>query len=188
MTDHDAPIDDDEALRLAGVDPAQLGEMPLRELREVRDRTVETETGLSYLRRLVQGPLDLVRRELEHRASGQRADVSALVEGLPSVLAEHTTSTGGGRLPRTLEPSEIDPVLAGELEALTRGGTRIAELPDADDEELVALAADLDQLERRVSLQRRALHRTIDLLNGELARRYRTGEATVEGALSDRAD
>lgn len=188
MTDSDAPIDDAEALELAGIDPERVAELPIAELREGRDHAVETETGLSYLRRLVQGPLDLVRRELERRASGEHADIATLVEDLPSVLAETSAHSAGGRLPRTLEPGEIDPELAAELDGLIRGGTRIAELPDAGDAELVDLAKDLDVLERKVSRKRRALHRTIDLLNGELARRYSTGEVTVESALADPAE
>ena len=36
-----------------------------------------------------------------------------------------------------------------------------------------------------MSRKRRLLHRTIDLLNAELARRYGSGELTPEGALAD---
>jgi hypothetical protein len=39
-----------------------------------------------------------------------------------------------------------------------------------------------------VSLKRRLLHRTIDLLNAELARRYGSGELTPEGALAEAGD
>ena len=174
---------DDADLELVGLVTADLPGLSLGDLRSRRDETIEAETGLSYLRRLVQGPLDLVRRELERRAEGGHGDVAQLVEDLPGVLAEHGRS-GGGRLPRTLEPTEIDPELAGDLDRLTRGGSIVADLPARSDEELVALATDLDALERTVSGRRRRLHRTIDVLNGELARRYRSGDATVEGTLS----
>lgn len=167
-----------------GLRTADLPGVDLPELRRLRDAAVETETGLSYLRRLVQGPLDLVRRELDERAAGRRSDVADLVEQLPGVLTEHVGGGASGRLPRTLEPTEIDPELAAELQRLTGGGARIAEVPASADDELVALANELDALERQVSQRRRRLHRTIDVLNGELARRYRSGEATVEGALS----
>jgi hypothetical protein len=183
---HDMPPPDaeDNELELAGVRTADLPELPLAELRTLRDQAVATETGMSYLRRLVQGPLDLVRRELDRRAEGDRSDVSQLIEDLPAILAEHGRSAGTSRLPLTLEPSEVDAELAGELDRLTKGGTLIAGLPDEDDDELVELAAGLDALERTVSKRRRRLHRTIDVLNGELARRYRSGDATVEGTLS----
>ena len=183
---HDTTSDsgDDADLELAGLRAADLPGLTLPDLRAHRDEAVEAETGLSYLRRLVQGPLDLVRLELDRRAEGSRADVAQLVDDLPGVLAETGRGGGGGRLPRTLEPTEIDPELAGELDRLTKGGTFVAELPTHADDELVVLASELDALERTVSQRRRSLHRTIDVLNGELARRYRSGDATVDGTLS----
>ncbi len=176
---------DDAELELPGLRAADLPDLPIDDLRARRDQAVATETGISYLRRLVQGPLDLVRRELDRRAQGQRADLSTLVEELPEILAEHGRAGGTSRLPLTLEPSEVDPELAGELDRLTRGGTLIAGLPDDSDEELVGLASGLDALERKISIRRRRLHRTIDVLNGELARRYRSGDTTVEDTLSN---
>ncbi|MCU0309815.1 MAG: hypothetical protein MUE36_02585 [Acidimicrobiales bacterium] len=176
-TDLSAERGDDD---LAGLD--------LGELRARRDDAVTTETGLSYLRRLVQGPLDLVRAELEHRAAGDERDLATLVEQLPEVLTETGRGGAGGRLPRSLEPSSVDPEMAAELDRLTQGGALVAELPSATNDALVALAGELDALERRVSDRRQQLHREIDALNGELAERYRSGAATVDGALSSRPE
>ncbi|MCD9625362.1 hypothetical protein [Rhabdothermincola salaria] len=187
-TDDTPTPDGDSALELDGIGAEDLPALSLVELRQRRDAAVGTETGLSYLRRLVQGPLDLVRGELESRAGGERRDLAGLVEGLGEVLSESGRGTAGGRIPMALEPSEIDPELAAELQRVTRGGTRTAEVAAAADDELVAFAAELDTLERQVSARRRRLHRTIDVLNGELARRYRSGEATVESALSSPAE
>ena len=184
MSDNDATIDDRSALQVAGLSPDGLDAVGLPALRRARDGAVETETGLSYLRRLVQAPLDMVRGELERRAAGETSDLASLVDDLPRILSEHS-GPGAGRMPQTLEPTEVDPELAAELEAVTQGGMRIAMLPTASDDELVELAGALDELERRVSLKRRLLHRTIDLLNAELARRYGSGELTPEGALAD---
>jgi hypothetical protein len=187
-TDDTPTPEGDGALELDGIGVDDLPTVSLVELRHRRDAAVSTETGLSYLRRLVQGPLDLVRGELESRAGGERHDLAGLVEGLTDVLSESGRGTAGGRIPMALEPSEIDAELAAELQRVTHGGLRTAEVATADDDELVAFAADLDALERLVSARRRALHRTIDVLNGELARRYRSGEATVESALSSPAE
>src|SRR6478735_5292617 len=186
MSDNDAPIDEGTALQVVGLAPDQLVALPLADLRRARDGAVETETGLSYLRRLVQAPLDMVRGELERRAAGEPSDLATLVDDLPRILSEHSGS-GGGRIPHTLQPTEIDPELAAELDTVTEGGMRIAMLPTASDDELVQMAGSLDSLERRVSRKRRLLHRTIDLLNAELARRYGSGELTPEGALAESA-
>jgi hypothetical protein len=184
MSENDGPIDETSALEIVGLTPDGLQGIDAPALRSARDRALEIETGLSFLRRKVQTPLDMVRGELERRAEGHPSDLAALVEDLPRVLSEHSGS-GGGRQPQTLEPTEVDPELAAELDELTDGGMRIALLPSSGDDELVELAASLDGLERRVSRRRRMLHRTIDLLNAELARRYGSGEVTVDGALAD---
>lgn len=189
----DATVDDatgdddtaDDATADGVLDPTALD---LPGLRARRDAAVQAETGLSYLRRLVQGPLDLVRHELVARAGGAPRDVAALVADLPVVLAETGPRASGGRLPRTLVPTEVDAELAGELDHLTGGGSLLAGLPTATDDDLVVLVERLDDLERRVSARRRHLQRTIDGLNAELADRYRRGEATVEGALSAHPD
>ena len=185
MTENVAPIDDNTALQVVGLSPDDLPGLELGELRHARDEAVTTETGLSYLRRMAQAPLDMVRHELARRATGQHAELSDLIDDLPNVLSEHTGSEGGGRLPLAMAPTTVDHELSAELDSLTDGGMRIATLPSATDDELVALAGSLDTLERRVSLRRRTTHRIIDLLNGELARRYGSGELTVDDALAD---
>jgi hypothetical protein len=179
---------DDTETSDTGPSEDELAALGLDELRSRRDEAVADENGLSYLRRLVQGPLDVVRAELERRAGGERRDLAELVEDLPGVLTESARGGGGGRLPRDVDPERVDPEVRAELDRITRGGSRTAALDGADDDELVAYAAELDALEREVSGRRRALHRTIDLLNGELARRYRSGEATVESALASPAE
>lgn len=184
MSDNDAPIDDTTALEVVGLTPEGLPGVEPDALREARDEAVSIETGLSFLRRMVQTPLDLVRRDLELRANGEASDLASLVEDLPRLLSEHS-GPGGGRQPQTLEPTQVDPELSAELDRLTEGGMRVALLPSSSDDELVELAAGLDDLERRVSRRRRVLHRTIDLVNAELARRYGTGEVTVDGALAE---
>ncbi len=182
MTENEGPIEDGDALAMVELTPESLTDIELGALRAARDRAVGTETGLSYLRRMVQGPLDLVRGELERRAGGGHADLADLVEDLPRILSE-SGGPGGGRLPQTLQPGDVDPALSARLDAITAGGMRIADVPTESDEELVALAGELDTLERTVSRRRRIMHRAIDLLNVELAGRYRSGAATVDGAL-----
>lgn len=160
-----------------------LSALSVADLRRLRAECAAVETGLSYLRRMVQGPLDIVRREQDRRARGEHdTGLSDLVEELPEILADGPRAAGLGRLPQALEPTEIDPALRAELDALVGDG-RVAAVTTMDDEELAALARGLADFEARVSARRRAFHERIDALQAELTRRYRTGEASVESLL-----
>ena len=170
--------------RLLGPDfLADLEDRPIEEIRSMRAECVEVETGLSYLRRMVQGPLDIINRELVRREVGVRADRSTLIEELPGILAEGPRPSGVGRLSQQLEPTEIDPELAGELDVILGGGV-IGEVTVLDDEALLDLQRRLEAFELRVSDRRHAYFDQIDALQAELTRRYRTGEATVDGLLT----
>ena len=61
-----------------------LGQISLDELRERRKEAEQEETDLSYMRRLLQGRLDILRAELARRAG----DGSDLMDALPQILAD----------------------------------------------------------------------------------------------------
>lgn len=154
----------------------------LAELRALRGDCTEVEAGLSLLRRLVQGHLDIVGTELERRAAGAPpGDRSELLARLPEVLADRTSTTGPGRLSQVLAPDALDPGLETELSALVAG---VADPALLDDAALRDLVAGLSALEQRVSEQRRALFDRIDALQREIARRYRDGDASVDALLT----
>ena len=70
------------------LDPAFLdgmGSRPMAEVRRLRRQAEQEEVNLSYTRRLLQGRLDIVRRELQRRADN---DGRSLVDLLPEILAE----------------------------------------------------------------------------------------------------
>ena len=154
----------------------------LQEVRSRRDTATEIETGLSYLRRIVQGRLDIVVAEQGHRDHGERADVSELVDELPSILSGNVHAPGLGRLPTHIAPGEIDHELERRLEEILPA-SHLANLPDLSDEELRGAATGLTEFERSVSMQRRAVLDVLDRLQDEIVRRYRTGEATVDSLL-----
>jgi hypothetical protein len=170
--------------RILGAD--YLGDVerrPMAEVRSMRAECQEIETGLSYLRRLVQGRLDIVGMELTRRADGgDPGDLPDLIAHLPEVLSDRTHAPGVGRLPQIMAPGELPPELEDELEQITGAG-RLAELPSAGDDELRALADALATFEHKVSGQRQALFDRIDALQAEITRRYKTGEATVDALL-----
>jgi hypothetical protein len=167
------------------LDPAHLvglAQRPLDEVRSLRRECLEYETGLSYLRRRVQGSIDIIEGELERRAGGAADTSGELVDALPGLLADSARPPGLGRLTASLEPVELDHEAVRRYEALVGGGD-VAHVTGAGVAELHQLLRDLQDIEREVSHERHAFHNRIDALQAELTRRYRTGEASVDSLL-----
>jgi hypothetical protein len=168
------------------LDPGYLGDLasrPMDEVRAMRTECQEVETGLSLLRRLVQGRLDIVGLELTRRAEGgDPADLPALIARLPEVLSDRTHAPGVGRLPQMMAPGELPAELEAELDAIVGAG-HLADLPSVDDDHLRSMADDLAAFEQKVSGHRHDLFERIDALQAEITRRYKTGEATVDSLL-----
>jgi hypothetical protein len=166
--------------------PDYLGNLEQRaiaDVRQMRTECQEIETGLSYLRRLIQGRLDIVGAERQRRAEGREpGDLADLISQLPEILSDRTRSPGFGRLPQLLAPGETDPELTARLDTIL-GGHDLESLATLSDDDLVRLREDLDALERELSDRRRELFDRIDALQAEITRRYRTGEASVESLL-----
>ena len=95
-------------------------------------------------------------------------------------LSTHLTG-GSPRPPRPVENLD-DHALSDELEAVctTHGFSRLEELLPS---ELDQLEHQLTSFERRVSDDRRERYDRLDALSAELVRRYREGEASVDGLL-----
>ena len=170
--------------RIFGADYlADLEQRAITDVRAMRAECQEIETGLSYLRRLVQGRLDIVGAEQQRRRSGaEPGDLSELISQLPEILADRTRAPGFGRLPQLMAPGEIDADLTARLDAIV-GDHDLETLPTLDDAGLSQIHDDLEAFEREVSGIRRQLFDRIDALQAEITRRYRTGEASVESLL-----
>ena len=168
------------------LDPGYLGDLPSRPMEQVRAMRAEcqeVETGLSMLRRLVQGRLDIVGLELTRRAEGGApTDLADLIARLPEVLSDRTHAPGVGRLPQLMSPGDLPPGLEQELDAIVGAGG-LTDLPAVVDADLRAMADALAAFETRVSGHRLALFERIDALQAEITRRYKTGEATVDSLL-----
>ena len=162
-----------------------LAGLSMTEVRQRRDDCQEAADALSYLRRLVQGRLDIVGAELARRAGGHAAgDMAELVEQLKrgEILADAPRTGGFGRLPMTFAAADTDGWIAAELEQIA-GAAKLATLPELSDEDLRATADSLTELEHRVSSQRGQLHDRTNVLQEEIVRRYKSGEASVESLL-----
>lgn len=159
-----------------------LAALPLGEVRTLRDEADQEETDLSYLRRLLQARLDLVAAELARRVEGA-AEPSDVVAYLTQVLSEgeRAPARGSGRHPRS-EPSR-----AGEsrryVEQLVSDAL-LTDLPGTLAADLQAVREVLTAGEAAVSAQRARVQAILDVLNAEIGRRYRDGEASVETLLA----
>ena len=115
------------------------------------------------------------------RSATDEQDVAGLLAGLPAILSDDSPGTTFSAVPRVQVPSR-----AGEhrrrVERLVSDET-IARLPELDVEELTRAVEVLSAEEEKVSTHRRAVQRVVDLLRGELARRYRDGTAQVSQLL-----
>jgi hypothetical protein len=157
----------------------ELSTLPLDEVRARRAALQNDEVGLSYLRRLVQGRLDIVAAATRNRGGS----MSSLVDDLPEILGEHVHAPGTGRLPTLMAPSAEDETrLRAELDAVVAPESLTA-LDRLDDDELADLVVRLNAFEREISERRRHVHHDIDARQAELTRRYKTGEADVESLL-----
>jgi hypothetical protein len=154
---------------------------PMTEVRQLRRTAEQEEVNLSYTRRLLQGRLDIVRRELQRRADN---DGRSLVDLLPEILAEkgRGPAHGLGRH-QTVQPHAPEEYESW-VNSLTKGVdmSAIAELSDA---KLQKAARDLAEAEKGLSERRRGVQQVMDSLAAELGRRYRDGEADVAALLAD---
>lgn len=175
-----------ELERLSAPDYLQgLDTRSLDELRAMRAECDRAETAVSYLRRVIQGRLDIVQ-EFLRRPEGGDADLSEVVEHLPVIIGGGPPRPAGpGRLPSRLAPDiEVieDEELTAEVDAVLDAG-RIGELPSMAPAALQSLSEQLVALEGRVSAQRRELHERIDAVQAEIVKRYKSGDISADGLL-----
>ncbi|GAA3826263.1 aerial mycelium formation protein [Streptomyces phyllanthi] len=151
----------------------------LSELRSLRRDAQQDEADLSYVRRLLQGRIDILRAELAGR--GGETAPQDLVDRLPEILkdapARHRSSARHVTLgtPQSEEFRALAADMLAEVE--------LSDLKARTDEELGAGLRRLVRCEQQVSRRRRQLQRTADDCSAEIARRYRDGEAQVDDLL-----
>jgi hypothetical protein len=143
----------------------------LDEVRTMHEECLEVETEVSYVRRLAQARIDIVRAELDRRSAG--GSVGDLVAMLPQILADESprTDPAHSRLPRHLAPSPAITWRRG-LERLITDAT-LVNLPSLTEDELNDTVEQLRTLEGEMSERRRALHGVIDGIESNLAARHK---------------
>ena len=147
-----------------------LGDQSLDHLRAMHEECLEVETEVSYVRRIAQARIDIVKAELDRRAAG--GSVGDLVSALPKILADDTPRAAPehSRLPRHLAPAPNIEWKRG-LEHLITDAT-LVNLPTMSDESLAHTVEQLGELEQETSERRKALHVVMDAIEAELAARH----------------
>jgi hypothetical protein len=158
--------------------------LSLPELRTLRRDAQREEADLSYVRRLLQGRIDILRAELARRGPTTvvtTAATGSVVERLSEILADAPARQRSSArhvtlgTPRSEECRRLAAEMLGEVE--------LSDLTARTDVELTAGMGRLVRYEQQVSRRRQRLQRTADGCGAEIARRYREGEAQVDDLL-----
>lgn len=150
-------------------------------LRLRRKEAEKEEQELSYVRRLLQGRLDIVRAEMRRRAG----EGGELLGALPTILANaHNpaqTRSSQGRFHSGDDRGDTQSA-GGTDQAFSQSSA--ANIATLEDGELQETLDGLLTQERAVSQGRSQVHRVIDRLSAELTHRYREGTAKVDDVLA----
>ncbi|MGF1427829.1 ABC transporter substrate-binding protein [Kitasatospora sp. LaBMicrA B282] len=183
------------ALEVPDVEVSGFVGLGLEELRTLRREALAQEADLSYLRRLLQGRVDILRAELDRRTLQRRPGprcpeeapppgADTLLHRLPQILADAPSNVRQSARHVTLGPPRGEEYQA-QADALM-GDVRLADLAAHAAAELLAALDRLTAHEREVSGRRQVLQRTADGCGAEITRRYREGEARVDDLLAGR--
>ena len=157
-----------------------LGAASLAEVRTMRTDAEQEEVDLSYLRRLVQGRVDVLRAELSRR-KGATGD---LVADLAKILSEEQRSParGSGRH-IVVEPSRVDSHRR-HAESMV-ADVDLSDVSARSEQDLEKALTELGEQEQLLSAQRREVQIVMDACSAEITRRYRDGEADVATLLAE---
>jgi hypothetical protein len=157
-----------------------LGRLELDDLRSRRREAEQEEADLSYVRRMLQGRMDILRAELARRASGG----DKIVDHLSAVLADTGRSDHGlGRFLR-VEPSRVDEHRRLVEQIIADVG--VSDVEGRSDDDLRGALGRLEDFEHAISEDRHAVQVVMDKLTAEVAARYKSGSATVDDLLAER--
>jgi len=158
---------------------SDLGGLDMDEVRSRRREAEQEEADLSYVRRMLQGRMDILRAELARRASGG----GKIVEHLSQVLADSGRDDHGlGRFLR-VEPSRVADHRRLVEQVIADVG--VSDVEHHSDDELRAALGRLEGFERGVSEDRHRVQQVMDALTTEVAARYRSGAASVDDLLAE---
>ncbi|MCX6419339.1 MAG: aerial mycelium formation protein [Actinobacteria bacterium] len=154
----DRVLDPEFVADLAGTD--------LRTLSAKRLDAEQEEVDLSYVRRLIQGRIDIATAEQQRRSSGS---TESLVDQLASILSDDNSSTTGSGRHLNAQPSRVDE--HRRVVERVVSDVRISDVATLNDEQLVNAIDLLRRHEEHVSKLRRRVQGVVDALAAEIGRR-----------------
>ncbi len=147
-----------------------LAELSLEDVRARRDDCLAEREYLSLLRRLLQGRAEILKAEVEGRATGETVP---LVDRLSAILADDDHPvTSRGEAVRIAIPEEEMLLARRRVERLA-GDAALSDPASLDDDALAAAIGELVTEEQGVSDARRDVFEVLDALQDELKRRYK---------------
>jgi hypothetical protein len=160
---------------------AGLAQLELAEVRARRDDAAQEETDLSYLQRLLQARIDIVRAEQRRRREGGGAP---LVAELGQILAVNAgeLAPGSGRI-QMLQPSRAE-AHRRHVEALV-ADVDLSNVGALSGEQLEGALQAYATEEESVSAHHREVQRVLDTFNAEIGSRYASGAASVDQLLAE---
>ncbi|HVT22306.1 MAG TPA: aerial mycelium formation protein [Mycobacteriales bacterium] len=145
----------------------------------MRGEAEQEETELSYLRRLLQGRVDILRAEQSRRSGDGPA--GSLIDALPQILADERVPSHGLGRHAAVEPSDVESHRR-YVESLVSDGD-LSNPSSLDDDRLGRMLDVLVREEADVSRTRRSVQAVMDTLTAELGRRYKDGVVDVTEVL-----
>jgi hypothetical protein len=175
-------VNDPLAALLADDALVDISTRPMAELRSFRFRASRVEGDISLVRRIAQGRLDIIGHEVRRRAGdGDPAQLNDLLYDLPEILSDPAEASGpSGRAVEINDPGEVAALMGAELDAVI-SPRELSGVGELADDHLFEVLQRVESMEEELSQIRRQLHDRIDAVQHEIGRRYRDGEASVEG-------
>ena len=146
---------------------ADLDDADLETLRELRGEAEQEEVDLSYVRRLIQGRIDIAEAERHRRVTGGNAP--SIIDQLASILSDESVATASSSRHLSAEPSRVDEHRRVVERVIS--DVRMSDVSELSDDQLDGALRVLRQHEQRVSDLRRQVQTVVDSLSGEVGRR-----------------
>jgi hypothetical protein len=153
--------------------------LELDDVRALRRDAEQEEADLSYIRRMLQGRIDIVRAELARRSG---AEDGAVMRDLADILASAASPPDPARSRfLTVGPTRVAEQKRAVEQVVTN--VQLSDVEARTDEQLHDDVVTLRNFEQSISENRHRVQHIVDSCAAEIGRRYREGGVTVADIL-----